>query len=266
MIKFYALASLLFCGQVVAQIAPQYMVGEIDPHFLKQAMEGKPLSVPQLELTAFSKVGHVGELMGKSYACEFTTYKVLQQVDDGTLVDVNYFRPSRTMAVQLNPAKYETYPSRSVTLGPYLFKSPSLSRMPSDAVFAPRGLWKITGTYDYATVLGASKTVLVVEPMAEDEIKVPEHPELLIGEFREWSTNGSGSPLKAIYIGYEKLLVKLMDASGETIQVRINKLTSEEQRWVRRQIKEGLTVREKAEIRAKEEAKRNKQGEAQEKR
>lgn len=230
-------AVLLFSTLAHAQrFADNYTKQSTEFYFTELAKRGKELTLPPLELTAGSRIGYLGELRPKGVEFDAIVYKVVQHIPEGTLFDVLYYRSPRQVKVTSN--RFETYPAQRFEFGPFLLLSGDYREIPTDGVFTPSGLWQISESFEYATVAGSTRTVLAIRRLPDDAIKIPEHPELLTQEPRDWYRKNGEFLAAAVYHGYDRGKVTIIKIGGDETTVAIGELSQNDQSWVRAKIKE----------------------------
>jgi hypothetical protein len=234
--------SLLAIIAVAAHSQEQYTLDSIQSHFDRCAAEGKVATAPTLHLTVNSRVGHIGRLVG-NYSDTTNTFRVAQQISEGTLVTVNYYRSSVYMEMEKgNLSSVRPIGGTNATVGPFLFKSPEFAGLQTDAVFNPVGIWEITGSLTYNTAGGATRTVLVIEPLEEGKIDLPTkmpHRFLHQHQARDWKKAGGDLLARGVYVGYRGGSVWIMDGNNDIIKEPLARLSSSDQTFLRKEIKEG---------------------------
>lgn len=220
----------------------QYTRESLQTYFDWLAANGYPPGLPGLHLNDESRVGHLGIII-----CEPTVtdswFFVFQQVRDGTMVQ----RQNIQRAYYLPPLSNDqgsgsgrTIPEKRSISGPWLFKNAGFEGLPDGARFGPKGIWEITGTYQYQNTLGSNRTVLVVEPVPDGEIKLPEkfpHKYLLKYPARDWHMLDGSLFCKGIHLGYQDGIVWVMDMDSEIRKESLFKLSKDDQQFIRDQIK-----------------------------
>lgn len=200
----------------------QYTRATMDHHLSELGKYNLPPDYPTLQLNSLSKVGHIGRL-----DVDRVDYWVAQHIEEGVLVDVEF---------------YGMGPSR---VSRFLFKNaPALKDAPTGGLADVSGVWQITGTFKYPTIRDPNHTTLVVEPLPEDEVKLPArspHRYLmnLDNPSRQWSLK-DGTPLvRGIYLGYKESKVWIMNAESEVVIRKLFDLSTDDQKFVRGEIKQG---------------------------
>jgi hypothetical protein len=224
-----------------AKAEDQYTLDSVQTYFDKCAAEGKIATAPTLSLTVMSRPGHIGRLVG-NYADTTKTFRVVQQINEGTLVTVNYYRQASYMEMQKgNAASIRPIGGTDSTVGPFLFKYPEIASLQTDAVFNPLGIWQVTGPYTYSTAFGGTRTVLIVEPLPEGKIDIPSklpHRFLYQHQARDWKKLGGEFLARGVYVGYRGGVVWIMDKESEIIKHSLFQLSSQDQAFIRKEIKE----------------------------
>lgn len=228
------LFSLPLCNSGLSQ--EQHTLETIAGYFEKQEEAKEPPFMPVLDLTYSSKIGHVGRLNQ-----DRRNYRVSQQIPEGTLVLVDRSADYRYVTDSRGTHKVGEGP---LTLGPYLFKDKSIASIPDSFGLDPIGNYKITGLYAYQTVAGGSNSVLIVEPLSEEEFKSPKLlPSILLykHEIKTW-TDGKGNEVaKGIYLGYRSPDVWILDLDANVVKASLLSLREDDRKFVRKRIKDKKT-------------------------
>jgi len=230
---------LLFASSsfAIAQPTQQYTIETVADYFKKRQEAKEPPFMPTLNLNFGSVIGHIGRLDES-----WKTYRVSQQTNDGTLVMVDYSRVQYAPRTRDIP-KWQLGLSEA-TFGPFLFKDSGVANLPSEARFSPSGNYKISGLHTYQTVAGGSNSVLIVEPLADNEFEAPKSfPNLLLykHEIKTWNDGKGNEVAKGIYLGYRTPDVWILDVDANLVKASLISLREDDRNFVRKRIKDKKT-------------------------
>ncbi len=94
----------------------------------------------------------------------------------------------------------------------------------------------IPETFDYETVVGAKKTVLVLDHKKFDDILKGHQAAAELAMIRTWAIDEK--EVVAKFIGSAKSIAKLeVQSDGTTIEVAFSTLSDEDQKWIREELK-----------------------------
>jgi len=233
-------------SSATAQIdVQQYTKDDLPDYFVGLARANEPMAYPVLTIDSKTRDSHVGVLRshagGGEWRHQFITYTVVQQIAQGTLMEITYKMPS---AVQIRIGGFRgagagssRLPAVEETKGPFLFQSPKLKDLATDAEFTPSGVWIVDGTFDYVTTAGNTRRVLVIKELPKDIHPLPEFPELLSKELRVWRDKTGKFEVEAVLSDYERGEAKLRKKDGKVISISLAKLSDEDREWVRKHLK-----------------------------
>jgi hypothetical protein len=127
---------------------------------------------------------------------------------------------------------------------PMLIRGINTEKVTDGVEFVLHRPFLISETYQYESVGGGSKTVLVLDTIKVNdrikEIEEAEEASRVEAEKRLTRTWRMGEPgeFVAKYAGYKKGLVTLIRMEdGSTVEVKISSMSNSDQRWVQREIK-----------------------------
>jgi len=155
--------------------------------------------------------------------------RILQIIDDDEMLLDYRFGRYQTRVIWL-----KGHPTESLT---------------DDSKFSTPLLVRATGTRDYTTVLGARSTVLYLEVVqlqpsllriAREYLRDgkkghPDHRRLQKFEYRIWRDATGQFETEAQFLGMAAGKVKLRKKTGSMIDVPIERLSTEDQEWIRKQ-------------------------------
>lgn len=199
----------------------QYTKQTIHEWFIELGKYSARVEYPTLQLNSLSRVGHLGVL-----DTDGVDYWVGQRIKEGILIDVDYYS---------GPSKVSRF----------LFKNSDANKdIPTGGLADVRGAWHITGTFTYPTLLDANHTILVVEPLPQDEVPLPERPtqKFLMNMdyvFRDWHNKDDSLFHRGIYIGYRDKHVWIMDNKSDVVKKNLFELSVDDQKFVRSEIQKG---------------------------
>lgn len=194
-------------------------------------------------------VGKVGQI----YACRF---KVVQVIDaENVLGEITLDERRKIVAITRSgpdaPRHADTVggPTQSVVW----FTMPTKG-MVDDSNFNTEEIFTVTGTKQYETASGGTKTIFVLKMRTQEEIhaeqqataqelqkkknlaakkRETEKEQRIKDNTRTWTAASSGKTLRATFIGSIGDKVKLQKEDGTAITVALNQLSDEDQAWIK---------------------------------
>ena len=175
---------------------------------LKELKASKGSYVPWIETL---EVGVIGTLRNPRYGSSFSPLKIIQVINGNEML-------ARTTRVAGHKNEALVW-LRGFATGGH-----------ADGRYLVLGhTVKVTGTKRYTTVGGGTETVLVLEPFPIDPEAVRKHTRKL----KIW-TYITGKQVEADFVSLRAGKVKLRKANGKTITLSIERLSKQDQEWIRR--------------------------------
>lgn len=205
---------------------------QLPEYFVRLAKAKQPITLPTLIPTIHSRVGDVGTFRRAAGRYTFRC-RVMQQIKAGTMF---YFEMETVLQNYNAATNEETYRPVTQTHGPHLLMTEQYRSLADGSIFMPDGTWKIAGTYQYESIVGATKTSWRIEPVDLSNVKVPDDGRLLVGDMRKWSDPSGKFTTDAIYLGYDRGTVHLLNSGGKEVDVNLADICESDRRFVREQI------------------------------